>query len=427
MKRKAIALVVIFLYLCQFAFVTSAATTYIDAVTDYYPWTVTTGSSDIYATIPNDAEEYVEIRIAFDDVYFGVELSTGTVINPVYSGRYFRGVLSITNESDIDYEYAGFELSYNIYMDPNNDDELPDPETHFGNNVSLSLDNNKLSDDDNGNWLGYQFAYNDNDQPGKPPWGLLNYAEGDNTDWAIECLTNQNAYVAAEDISKYNVGILFNSPNMRYLYEGAEFELVLIIKLKQTSTEQIDYKICYKNLQGAKNSENPNTYVVGEGVDVFKEPTDGPGKFLGWFDKDGTKVTSIDKDTSGNIVLYARWETDVETTVTYEYYYNGIINKALTFTDTGLVGDVLTTFRAQLKDGFVLDNVVGLPMTLSENPAENVIKVYYKSVAPNPDPKPVPKTGDASPLFTLTMLILCSSVIVAATFIRSKKKDKQTG
>lgn len=74
----------------------------------------------------------------------------------------------------------------------------------------------------------------------------------------------------------------------------------------QTNTYNISYV-----LNGGNNNENNKTsYKVGEHVELLA-PTRGTVTFLGWYDnKDfkGQPLTSLPKGTSGDVVLYAKWD-----------------------------------------------------------------------------------------------------------------------
>ncbi len=83
----------------------------------------------------------------------------------------------------------------------------------------------------------------------------------------------------------------------------------------------ISYDITYNNLQGASNS-NPATYNIETATINLVNPGARVGyTFVGWFDAlvDGNEVTSIAQGSTGNKVLYARWNV-----VTYNLTYNNL-------------------------------------------------------------------------------------------------------
>ena len=72
-----------------------------------------------------------------------------------------------------------------------------------------------------------------------------------------------------------------------------------------------DYKISYKNLKGATNS-NPTTYTIEDATITLVPPTDATGyTFDGWYDAAGNKVTTFAGGTTGDLSLEARWTADI--------------------------------------------------------------------------------------------------------------------
>ena len=72
-----------------------------------------------------------------------------------------------------------------------------------------------------------------------------------------------------------------------------------------------DYTITYVNVDGATN-ENPASYNVETETITLKDPVKPGYTFGGWY-KDGeftTQVTEITQGTTGDIILYAKWELE---------------------------------------------------------------------------------------------------------------------
>ena len=93
----------------------------------------------------------------------------------------------------------------------------------------------------------------------------------------------------------------------------------------------IEYKITY-NLNGGINSnDNPRTYNATSVIN-FMEASKTGYQFCGWYsDKNFTnKVTSLINST-GNIVLYAKWEENIYN-IFYNYFGGDTINNQLTYT-----------------------------------------------------------------------------------------------
>ena len=60
-----------------------------------------------------------------------------------------------------------------------------------------------------------------------------------------------------------------------------------------------------------------------------------------------------------------------------EYYYNGVKDDNATVTNSALFGDVINTYEDKNITGYKFDRDENKPLTISNNPEENVIKVYY--------------------------------------------------
>ena len=113
----------------------------------------------------------------------------------------------------------------------------------------------------------------------------------------------------------------------------------------------IDYTITYNLNGGTNNSNNPETYNILYGI-TFKEPTKKGYDFVGWYDKNGNKVTginegckatftntadmysSLSKRNVGNIEVTAKWEIH-DYTIDTNYTGSGVISNdsEVTYTD----------------------------------------------------------------------------------------------
>ena len=61
-----------------------------------------------------------------------------------------------------------------------------------------------------------------------------------------------------------------------------------------------------------------------------------------------------------------------------EYYYDNVKDDAKTVTWKAEFASQITTYPDKLIAGYVLSGTVGLPLTITSNPVNNLIKVYYK-------------------------------------------------
>ena len=62
---------------------------------------------------------------------------------------------------------------------------------------------------------------------------------------------------------------------------------------------------------------------------------------------------------------------------TVEYYYDGIADGRKTEFFSASVGDVISGYPEKQISGFMPEKAEGLPLTVGEDPAENIIRVYY--------------------------------------------------
>ena len=60
-----------------------------------------------------------------------------------------------------------------------------------------------------------------------------------------------------------------------------------------------------------------------------------------------------------------------------EYYYDGVIDNTKTVTEEATYGSQITTYTDKVIDGYKFDKTIGLPLTISSNIDNNVVKVYY--------------------------------------------------
>jgi len=62
-----------------------------------------------------------------------------------------------------------------------------------------------------------------------------------------------------------------------------------------------------------------------------------------------------------------------------EYYYDGELDSSLTETGEAIEGKLIDSYTDKVKDGYVFDNTENVPLTISTNEEDNVIKIYYKA------------------------------------------------
>lgn len=73
----------------------------------------------------------------------------------------------------------------------------------------------------------------------------------------------------------------------------------------------IDYSITYNNIEDGTNPQaNPAKYTI-ETSTITLSPAQRQGyTFLGWFDENDTEVTRIEKGTTGNLIVFAKWQVN---------------------------------------------------------------------------------------------------------------------
>ena len=111
-------------------------------------------------------------------------------------------------------------------------------------------------------------------------------------------------------------------------YKDAEFT-TQVTEIPQGSTgnitlyakwELVSYTITYELEGGTNAPENPASYNVETETITLKDPAKLGYTFAGWYmaeDFTGVAVTGIAQGSTGNITLYAKWES-VSYTITYE-------------------------------------------------------------------------------------------------------------
>ena len=120
------------------------------------------------------------------------------------------------------------------------------------------------------------------------------------------------------DYSIYLLGTYLDDANAEQYVRGS-IEGLFFDYADPTDTEITRYDIEYVLPDGAMNGANPATYVKGRGVSSFA-PASMPGyTFVGWFDAEteGSQVTSISSESTGDKTLYARFTPNPVRNITY--------------------------------------------------------------------------------------------------------------
>ena len=111
------------------------------------------------------------------------------------------------------------------------------------------------------------------------------------------------------------VGWYIGDEEVTEIAKGRTGDITLTAKWKSET-----YKISYYKLSGGKNStKNPTSYKVTTTTIELKKPTRKGYDFVGWYSDSKFKkqVSKIDKGTTGDIKLYAKWKAK-EYTIKYK-------------------------------------------------------------------------------------------------------------
>lgn len=148
------------------------------------------------------------------------------------------------------------------------------------------------------------------------------------------------------------------------------------VKVKNVFFPRIEYSVHYF-YDGEEDISKVETKFTKykEKVDKF-DPKNKDNYVL---DKVEGLPLTVSKTAENNIInVYYKKKPD-NSSYTVEYYYDDIIDSSKTSTVEAEVGSVINFYENKEKDGYVLDKVEGLPLTVSKTLENNIIKVYYKT------------------------------------------------
>ena len=133
---------------------------------------------------------------------------------------------------------------------------------------------------------------------------------------------------------------------------------------------------------------------------------------------DSIKITE-DKTKNNLDVIYVKRD---DLTYTVEYYYDGKLDEDATVTYVNQTfGDEITSYVDKAKEGYELDKVENLPLTISVDEEKNVIKVYYVNTAKD-QPIEIPNTGLNEESGSTAGLIVTMLYLVGLSIFLSKRK-----
>ena len=141
-------------------------------------------------------------------------------------------------------------------------------------------------------------------------------------------------------------------------------------------TGSVEYKYS-NNIVGAPDlSGYYGLYSEGSLVDVAGVPALAGYRFVGWTTSDASVVDGKFTMPNHSVVFMGAWVAAADLSYTVEYYYDGVIDDSKTVTvDDVTFGTVINTYTDKVIDGYVLEGVDTIPMTVGTD--SNVIKVSY--------------------------------------------------
>ncbi len=163
------------------------------------------------------------------------------------------------------------------------------------------------------------------------------------------------------DRDKLTIGIdeTKNAINIYYIKRS---DLKYTVNYLEKDTNEI--------LHEAKTVENQ---VFGGIITSSTEVIEIPGYKYDSVDKESI---TIQVDETQNIInIYYTIRTDIKYKV--EYYYNGIQDEEETEEYEGTYKEAIENYEDKIKEGYILVEVVGIPLIIEAEEEKNIIKVYY--------------------------------------------------
>ena len=147
--------------------------------------------------------------------------------------------------------------------------------------------------------------------------------------------------------------------------------VIKVYYVKDNFTYTVEY---YKDgsAQPFVTSE-PFTAEFGSQITVVDTETNRPDGYK--VDKTENLPLTITSNPSNNVIKVYYVKDIFGYTV--EYYYQGNQDNSKTETLSAEFGAIITQYPTKQEDGYRLDNEVNLPLTITSNPKNNVIKIYY--------------------------------------------------
>ena len=145
-----------------------------------------------------------------------------------------------------------------------------------------------------------------------------------------------------------------------------------VINFYYTKRNDLSYTVKY--LEQGTDEELSQTKTVKN--QTFKDSvTEEAIEIPGYNAQEPTQTEITIEVDNNEIIFYYQKKTDIKYTV--EYYYDGNINEDNTEEYTATYQDKITEYEDKNITGYRLDKTENLPLTITENAENNVIKIYY--------------------------------------------------
>ena len=158
--------------------------------------------------------------------------------------------------------------------------------------------------------------------------------------------------------------------NATGVIEESEIVVTYYYRLKPLYNYTIEY---YYEGQIDESQTESLEAIEGKVIDTYiDKPKDG---YV--FDRvEGIPLTITSEEENNIIKVYYKAREDLEYRV--EYYYDGVIEDEKTATyDNIKFGTIITQYTSQVIEGYQLERVENVPLTVGTNTDENIIKVFY--------------------------------------------------
>jgi len=200
-------------------------------------------------------------------------------------------------------------------------------------------------------------------------------------------------WVGADSVIEMKEGTLTPKTYVGYKYVGNDYltkqrvntvkgGTIITMFYEKDLTWQKDVYYTVEHVIDGKveqSATHKQTVWVGEADEIVVNISDlAPKNFAGYrFAYASQSLVDTQKVASGTTVQLF-YEKDSFGYVV-EYYYDGVKDEALTEKGSALYQSVIDSYTAKNKDGFCLEFVENLPLTISGEADKNVIRVYYSA------------------------------------------------